>query len=269
MVVTNMFHKENKTELFTPGFICVLHTFGRDLKWNPHIHCLLSEGGVGRITGWRPKKHFNYTYLRNSFRTVLLKLMLQRLGPSFKPIISRCYREHTEGFYVYAKPNKCDPKTVTKYIGRYLGRPVIATSRIDAFDRENDTVTFHYNRHEDEKYIEETIPAMDFIKRLIRHIPEKHFKQIRYYGIYARHLQKDSHVFKFAVPASKRSFFKSFIQWRKNLFFSFGIDPLKCPNCGNQMTVLELLLNKEHYTLFELYNMQKEKLLNFYSLSPN
>ena len=46
-VVLRMFHKDNKTELFTPGFICVLHTFGRDLKWNPHIHCLISEGGVG------------------------------------------------------------------------------------------------------------------------------------------------------------------------------------------------------------------------------
>ena len=45
--VTRMFHKENKSELFTPGFICVLHTFGRDLKWNTHIHCLVSEGGVG------------------------------------------------------------------------------------------------------------------------------------------------------------------------------------------------------------------------------
>ena len=46
-VVSRMFHKLNKSESFTPGFICVLHTFGRDLKWNPHIHCLVSEGGVG------------------------------------------------------------------------------------------------------------------------------------------------------------------------------------------------------------------------------
>ena len=37
-VILRMFHKDNKTECFTPGFILVLHTFGRDLKWNPHIH---------------------------------------------------------------------------------------------------------------------------------------------------------------------------------------------------------------------------------------
>ncbi len=75
---------------------------------------------------------------------------------------------------MYAKPNKCDPKTVVKYIGRYLGRPVIATSRIDRYD--GDFVTFHYNRHEDGQYVEKTLPVMDFIRRLIRHIPEKHYK---------------------------------------------------------------------------------------------
>jgi len=74
---------------------------------------------------------------------------------------------------MFYKENKCDPTVVTKYIGRYLGRPVIATSRIDNYDSK--TVTFHYNRHEDNKLVVETIPAMDFIKRLIRHIPEKHF----------------------------------------------------------------------------------------------
>lgn len=262
-VVTRMFHKENKTERFTPGFICVLHTFGRDLKWNPHIHCLISEGGVGRFTPWRPKKHFNYKFMRNAFRTALLKLMLAKLGPSFKQVSARCYRDHSEGFYVYAKPNKCDPKTVTKYIGRYLGRPVIATSRIDAFDSVNDTVTFHYNRHEDDKLVSETIPAMDFIKRLIRHIPDKHFKQIRYYGVYARH---NLSGYLTAVAPSKRSYFKSFLNWRTNLYFTFGIDPLKCPCCGSNMTLLELILNREHFTLFELYNMEKERFLSNSSL---
>lgn len=77
-------------------------------------------------------------------------------------------------FYVRANPNKCNPNTVIKYIGRYLGRPVIATKRIDSYDGTN--VTFHYNRHEDEELIVETIPVLDFIARLIRHIPEKHLK---------------------------------------------------------------------------------------------
>lgn len=86
----------------------VLHTFGRDLKWNPHIHCLISEGGYSDDGFWRPVHHFNYTYLRNAFRTALLDEMGRRLGSSFKKIKSQCYTNHKEGFYVYAKPNKCD-----------------------------------------------------------------------------------------------------------------------------------------------------------------
>ena len=74
--------------------------------------------------------------------------MERRLAPSFKKAKALCYSEHKQCFYVYAKRNKCDSKTVVKYIGRYLGRPVIATSRIDKYDGE--FVTFHYNRHDDE-----------------------------------------------------------------------------------------------------------------------
>ena len=47
-----------------------------------------------------------------------------------------------------------------------MSRPVISTSRIDRYD--GDTVTFHYNRHEDEQYVEETLPVMDFYFSLLR-----------------------------------------------------------------------------------------------------
>ena len=57
-VILHMFRKLNKAEHFTPGFICVLHTFGRSLQWNPHIHVLVSEVAVGRITPWKRLKHF-------------------------------------------------------------------------------------------------------------------------------------------------------------------------------------------------------------------
>ena len=195
-VISRMFFELNKSKNFTPGFIMVLHTFGRDLKWNPHIHCLISEGGLSDDGLWRNVHHFNYSFLRSAFRTALLNEMHQRLGDPFKQIKSLCYSSHKKGFYVYAKPSSCDPETAIKYIGRYLGRPVIATSRIDKYD--GSMVTFHYNRHEDDKYIQETIPVMDFIKRLIRHIPEKHFKMIRYGG------------FMHATAKQTSSFIKSF-----------------------------------------------------------
>ena len=152
----------NKTENFTPGFICVLHTFGRDLKWNPHIHALISEGGAGNVTPWRPVKHFDYSFLRNAFRKVLLEQPVSCIGPSFRKVKNEMYNKHADGFYVRAKPNLCTPDITIKYISRYLGRPVIATSRIDHYNGEN--VSFHYTRHEDNKTVTETIHALDFIK---------------------------------------------------------------------------------------------------------
>ena len=80
-----------------------------------------------------------------------------RIGDSFKKTKALIYKKDKNGFYVYAKPNLCDPDTVVKYISRYLARPVIATSRIDSYDGEN--VTFHYNKHEDNAYVEKTLPV--------------------------------------------------------------------------------------------------------------
>lgn len=248
-VVSRMFFKQNKSMNFTLGFIMVLHTSDRDLKWNPHIHCLISEGGYSDNGFWRNINYFNYTFLRNAFRTALLNEMENTVGSSFKKIKSRCYREHKEGFYVYAKPNKCGPQTAIKYIGRYPGRPVIATSRIDKYD--GGFVTFHYNQHEDDRYVEETIPVMDFIKRSIRHIPEKHYKMIRYGGIYARHREIDKKLNR-AVSREKHHFYRSFNQWRTAILSSFGYDPLKC-ECGTTMLFLELYFNHKHVSLEEMY----------------
>ena len=249
-VVTRMFHKENKSECFTPGFICVLHTFGRDLKWNPHIHCLISEGGIGKSNKWRNRKFFSFNFLRHAFLTALLDILETKIGPSFKKVKASNYKIHKDGFYVFAKPNECEPKNVIKYIGRYLGRPVIANSRIDSYD--GNFVRFHYNRHEDDAYVEESISAMSFIKRLIRHIPEKNFKMIRYYGIYAKHNYENDSSINHPITKEKRSVYSSFLKWRSNIFFSFGIDPLKCPDCGSNMSVLEFIVNKKHFTLRDL-----------------
>ena len=249
--VMQMFFKLNKSENFIPGFVCVLHTFGRDLKWNPHIHCLISEGAAGDVTPWRVVKYYNYAFLRNSFRKVLLDRMLARIGDSFRPVKNKMYSCYSDGFYVRAKPNNCTPAQTIKYITRYIGRPVIATSRIDKYDGIN--VTFHYTRHEDDKLVSETVPALNFIKRLIIHIPEKHFKMLRYYGIYAMHHKQESKLFK-SLSKQKREFMRSLMDWQNSILLSFGYDPLKCPECGTDMLVLEVYHKKT--ALFEQYRRQ-------------
>lgn len=257
-VILRLFYKLNKSRNFTPGFICVLHTFGRPLEWNPHIHCLVSEGGYSDDGFWRKLSHFNYTFLRNSFRTVLLNEMEHHIGPSFKREKAKMYKAHDKGFYVHAKPSLSNPNVVTEYIGRYLGRPVIATSRIDCYNKIDDTVTFHYNRHEDNVYVERTVPAIDFIQLLMQHIPEKNFKMVRYYGLYARHRDIDKKLHRARSPEKQRLMI-SFNHWRESILLSFGYDPLACPKCHKEMKILEIYYNHTRVPLEELYEKARLK----------
>lgn len=255
-VVFRLFFKMNKSKNFVPGFVCVLHTFGRPLEWNPHIHCLITEGGFSDDGFWRNVRHFHYGFLRKAFQTALLDEMEKRIGPSFKKIKAHIYSKDKNGFYVYAKPNLCDTNTIIKYISRYLGRPVIALNRIDSYDGEN--VVFHYNRHEDNTYVEKKLPVIDFIKLLIQHIPEKHFKMTRYYGLYARHRESD-HSLRKAVPPSKHHIMKSFTLWRNNILLSFGYDPLRCPKCSHEMLIVEIYHDHHRVPLEELYRKAMAK----------
>ena len=127
-VVLRMFYQMNQSKNFVPGFICVLHTFGRPLEWNPHIHCLITEGGFSDDGFWRVVKHFNYTLLRKSFQTALLNEMEKHIGPSFKKTKALIYKKDSNGFYVYAKPNLSDTQTVVKYTIRQIWDHVTSLS---------------------------------------------------------------------------------------------------------------------------------------------
>ncbi len=249
-VILRMFYNINKSKNFVPGFICVLHTFGRPLEWNPHIHCLISEGGLSDDGSWRTVNHFNYTLLRKPFQTALLNQLKSRLGPSFKKTKALIYRKDKNGFYVYAKPTLSDTDTVIKYISRYLGCPVMALKRIDSYNGEH--VTFHYNRHEDNTYVQKTLPDLDFMRLLIQHIPEKNFKMTRYYGLYASPRETAQSLYK-AIPKYKHRLLRSFIKWRSNIPLSFGYDPLNCPKCKHEMLLAELYYNQHRVSLEELY----------------
>ncbi|MFR7848251.1 MAG: transposase [Coprococcus phoceensis] len=63
-----MFFKLNKSKTSLPALSWFYIPLAETSKWNPHIHCLLSEGGFSDDGFWRHVSHFNYSYLRNAFR---------------------------------------------------------------------------------------------------------------------------------------------------------------------------------------------------------
>jgi len=223
----------NKKEKFMPGIVAVIHTFGRDLKWNPHVHVLMTLGAMGKSGKWRKIKYIPYDMLRKRWETVLLKNLEERIGKKkIKALKDAMYKKYGKGFYVYAKGEMKDAGGAAKYVGRYMGRPAIAESRIIRYDGEK--VTFWYERHEDGKRVEETIDAKEFIGRLIRHIPEKQFKMVRNYGLYSRHNQHKERLLK-TIDEKKIEAKKKLRNWRFRIMKTYGNDPLECPKCKSKM----------------------------------
>lgn len=134
-------------------------------------------------------------------------------------------------------------KSIAKYVARYTGRPAITVSRIISYN--GIKVKFWYIRHEDNKRVEEEIDVFEFIKRLIVHIPEKHFKMVRYYGIYARNNKKKNTFYKLIDEKIKEQN-KKLRKWEYRIMKSFGVDPLKC-KCGALMKFKDIYYGMNVY----------------------
>ena len=241
--VTSWMHSLNKKEEFTPGIVTVIHTFGRDLKWNPHVHMMVTEGGKGNITEWKHIRHISYESLRKRWQKILLDEITYMVGNTkeIRLLKNKLYKEKDKGFYVHAKTEIKSARTAAKYVGRYVGRPAIAESRILKYDGEN--VTYKYTRHEDNKTIVEVVHVYEFIKKIIVHIPEKNFKMIRYFGIYSR---RSKGKVNFIKMMDKRilSIRRSIENWENRILAISGVNPCKCPNCGNNMRFNDIVYPK-------------------------
>jgi Putative transposase len=103
--------------------------------------------------------------------------------PRFNALLRRVY-EMT--WYAHIGASLRDPRFTVRYIGRYTKRAVLAEYRITAYNPERGTVRFAFQDYaKGGKTSYKTMPVLAFIGRLIRHIPDKHFKMVRYGGLFA------------------------------------------------------------------------------------
>ena len=221
---------------YTPGFFAFLHTFGRDLKWNPHIHILIAEIKLGNNNSCIPWKFFDYDALSLRFQKILLDFLSSDLGKSFSNEKNDLYKKYKNGFYVYAEPKKFpDFKSGVEYVTRYCGRVPISENRIINYDGTN--VTFSYIDHNDNKYHEVSLSASEFIMSLLRHLLPTQFKIIRYYGFYRRKHAIHSKM----IPLIKehcRNFRKQLLKYEISISMAFHREPYKCPKCDTKMNLV-------------------------------
>ena len=126
----------------------------------------------------------------------------------------------------------------TYYIGRYAKRPPMAQSRIKDYDGEY--VTFEYEDKRTKERKRTTFSAEAFLALLIRHIPDKHYRQIRYAGCYATRNRKHDLAVARACLKLEEGKNPAPMTWRERRMRENGTDPLVCPRCGAELALVKV-----------------------------
>jgi len=234
MVASSNKTNKKKTKLKI-GMIQVLQTFGADMKYNPHVHCIVTEGGFDRKWNWIHTYYMPYKFWRRKWQYILLTMLKKEMPVCRETnvFINLLFENNPEGFVINGEHRfeKGEGWNMARYIGRYVKHPPIAESRIMVFDGKQ--VTFGYKDSETKQRKTVTMEKFEFIRLLLSHIPEKNFKIVRYVGIYSRrgykHRQTEFHEGEMILI--KRS-------WREEIKRTFNYDPIICPNCKIEMELI-------------------------------
>lgn len=175
------------------GITSVLHTWGQTLEFHPHIHSIVTGGGLQNNKWIQSKKEylFKVQVLSSLFRGKFLAMLKETdlIFPKDKENLKDKYNfnKFLEPLYqkvwiTYIEPPKGNAENVIEYIGRYSFRVAISNERIK--DISNGKVTFEYKDYKDNSKIKlMTITAEEFIRRFLLHVLPNRFTKIRHYGI--------------------------------------------------------------------------------------
>ena len=231
----------------TPGVFIALHTFGRDLKRNVHVHLSVTLGGLYfDQTKW-VKLFFSSNLLMTQWRYKIINMLRQEYRQSsliipntvkqqlnqevkFNHFLDKQYNKH---WHVHcAKPTNTQKQNI-EYLGRYIKRPPIAESRLKHYDGNN--VVFQYLDHKNKSLQKKVMSVEEFIGRFVSHIPDTGFRMIRYYGFLSNRLRGE------LLPTVRKLLQQeepeimvapSYVQL---MIQNFSINPLECTLCGNLM----------------------------------
>jgi hypothetical protein len=233
------------------GIFTALHTFGRDLKRNVHVHLSVTCGGIDKNGTWH-NVYFPSEVVKRMWRHRVIDLFRNeyKKGTLILPVrynnyhaFNKWMRELYEiKWYVYLQTPSNNHKRNIEYLGRYIKRPPISETRIEKYDGSEVTFKFldHYNNTVDRV----TMSVFKFISSIIMHIPDRNFRMIRYYGFLSNRTR--GKMLPLVYKAIKQGAPKviKVIGWRLMIWLSCKKDPLSCPNCNTPMQ-----LRKVYYGL--------------------
>ena len=186
-----------------PGMVAILHSWGQNLHYHPHIHCIVPGGGLrgGKWVSAREEFLVPVQALSAMFKGKFVsalrrhynagRLRLDGLCSHFrsKQAFSQLLKKlMSEDWVVYAKPPFAGPEQLLKYLGRYTHRVAISNHRIVSIDK--DTVCFRWRDYaDDNRQKVMCLSHEEFIRRFLQHCLPARFCKIRYYGILSNRLR--------------------------------------------------------------------------------
>ena len=245
------------------GITAVLHTWGSSLVHHPHVHCIVTGGGLAPRQGlsherWikcRPNFFLPVKVLGARFRNRFLQALraahekgeLAFFGEQKILGDPGWFAEHLKplrkiDWIVYAKRPFAGPEAVLTYLSRYTHRVAISNRRLVAFNERG--VTFRYKDYRDNgktRWKSMTLPPDEFIRRFLQHVLPQGFHRIRHYGLFANASRNDNltraRALLKAPPVtpqtdSKRNAHEGSQENRC---------PFTCRTCGAPMIVVEIL----------------------------
>jgi hypothetical protein len=170
------------------GCLAVLHTWTRALLYHPHVHLMVTAGGlsVDRTHWIRPKNPAFLVPVRAMSVLVRAKMhaALTRadLLDQVPPAVWKA------PWVVHAKPAGNGERALD-YVGRYLFRVAISQSRLEQMD--DDQVTFRYRDNRTQALRRATLSGVEFLRRFLQHVLPARFAKVRYYGLWSRTRRPD------------------------------------------------------------------------------
>jgi hypothetical protein len=242
------------------GFIAVLHTWSQTLMDHPHLHCIVTGGGLS-LDGkaWVPCKGEFFlpikvlsrlfrgkflAYLQEAYEKGKLvfpgKIAHMEEESAFKGLRRELYKQE---WVVYCNPPLRSAERVMEYLGRYTHRVAISNDRL--VKMEDGRVTFRYrDRGDNDRVRLMTLDADEFIRRFVLHILPDGFVKIRHYGILSnRNRKRKLFLCRRLLGVHQQQEHIEKEPWQDLLTRLIGIDPRICPYCGKGKMVLKEILN--------------------------
>lgn len=164
------------------GVMAVLHTWGSNLAYHPHVHCLVTAGGVSSDgQKWLPASD-NYLVPVKALSRLFRGVLLDHIRSQFQDI-QLPESVWQKDWVVHCKPAVQGTGKVLDYLGRYVHRVAITNSRIVSI--EDGKVTFRYKDYRSCRTKTMTIAAGEFIRRFLQHVLPSNVHKVRYYGLWS------------------------------------------------------------------------------------